>query len=84
MTMVRNEIVDAIRIDVEAMIIIHREDKQNLQWLLGDPEAFLPLYTREQLDPLMMRNLAMKNIMKQTFCFVIVPSYVTVLVRNER
>src|ERR1700720_1255004 len=32
-TMVRNEIVDTIGINVEAMIIVHRGDKQNLQWL---------------------------------------------------
>ena len=30
-TMVRNEIVNIIGIDIEAMIIVHRRDKQNLQ-----------------------------------------------------
>ena len=83
-TMVRNEIVDTIRIDVEAMIIIHHGDKQNLQWLLRDPEAILPLYTGKQLDLLMMRNSITKNITKQTFCFITILSYVMVLVRNEK
>ena len=83
-TMVRNEIVDTIRIDVEAMIIIHRGDKQNLQWLLGDPETVLPLYTGEQLDLLMMRNFIIRNITKQIFCFITILSYVTVSVKNEK
>ena len=83
-TMVRNKIVDTIRIDIEAMLIIHRGDKQNLQWLLGDPETVLPLYTGDQLDLLMMRNSIMMNIMKQIFCFITVLSYVTVSVKNEK
>ena len=55
--------------------IVHHRDKQNFQWFSGDPETTIPLYTEEPLDLLTMRNLTMKSIMKQTFCFVIVPSY---------
>ena len=84
MTMVENGIVDPIRIDTGMMTIVLHGDKQNLQWFSGDPETIIPLYTEEPLDLLMMRNSTMKSIMKQTFCFVIVPSYVTVSVRNER
>ena len=83
-TMVENEIINPIGIDTGVMIIVHRGDKQNLQWFPRDPETTLPLYTEEPLDLLMMRNSTMKSIMKQTFCFVIVPSYVTVSVKNER
>ena len=83
-TMVENEIIDPIGIDTGVMIIIHHGDKQNLQWFPGNPETTIPLYTEEPLDLLTMRNSTMKNITKQTFCFIIVPSYVTMLVRNER
>ena len=83
-TMVENKIIDLIGIDTEVMIIVHRGDKQNLQWFLRDPETTLPLYTEEQLDLLMMRNLIMKNTMKQTFCFITVLSYMTVWVKNEK
>ena len=82
--MVKNKIIDPIRINTGAMIIVHCGDKQNVQWFPGDPETTLPLYTEEQLDLLMMRNLIMKNIMKQIFCFVAVFSYVTVSVKNEK
>ena len=82
--MVENEIIDPIGIDTGAMIIVHRGDKQNLQWFLGDPETTLPLYTKEQLDLLMMRNSITKNIIKQIFCFITVYSYVTVSVKNEK
>ena len=82
--MVKNGIVDPIGINTGMMTIIHHGDKQNLQWFSRDPETIIPLYTEEPLDLLMMRNLTMKSIMKQTFCFVIVLSYVTMLVRNER
>ena len=82
--MVRHEITDTIGIDIGAMIIVHRGDKQNLQQLLGAPETALPLHTGEQLDFLMMRNFIMQNITKQIFCFVTVLSYVTVSVKNER
>ena len=75
--------VNTIGIDIEAMIIVHCGDKQNLQWLLGAPKTTLPLHTGEQLDLLMMRNSIMKNITKQIFCFVTIP-YVTVLVKNEK
>ena len=44
--MVRNKIVNTIGVDIEAMIIVHRGDKQNLQWLLRDPETVLPLLHR--------------------------------------
>src|ERR1700720_254616 len=74
-TMVKNEIIDPIGIDTGAMIIVHRGDKQNLQWFLRDPETTLPLYTEEQLDLPMMRNSIMRNIMKQTFCFITVLTY---------
>ena len=84
MTMVENEIIDPIRIDTGAMIIIHCTGKQNLQWFPRDPETTLPLYTEKQLNLLMMRNWIMKNIMKQIFCFVTVLSYMTVLVKNEK
>ena len=84
MTMVENGIVNLIGIDTGMMTIIHHGDKQNLQWFSGDPKTIIPLYTEELLDLLTMRNLTMKSITKQTFCFVIVPSYVTVSVRNER
>ena len=82
--MVENGIVDPIGIDTGMMTIVHHGDKQNLQWFSGDPETIIPLYTEEPLDLLTMRNSTMKSITKQTFCFVIVPSYVTVSVRNER
>ena len=82
--MVENEIVNPIRIDTGMMTIIHHGDKQNRQWLLGDPETILPLYPGEQFDLLMMRNLIMKNITKQTFCFVTVLSYMTVSVKNKK
>src|SRR3984957_323908 len=55
-TMVENKIIDLIGIDTEGMIIVHRGDKQNLQWFPGDPKTTLPLYPEEQLDLLMMRN----------------------------
>src|SRR6202040_312651 len=83
-TMAENGIVDPIGIDTGMMTIIYHGDKQNLQWFSRDPETIIPLYTEEPLDLLTMRNLTMKSITKQTFCFVIVPSYVTVSVRNER
>src|ERR1700722_14745981 len=83
-TMVENGIVDPIGIDTGMMTIIHHRDTQNLQWFFRDPETIIPLYTEEPLGLLTMRNLTMKSITKQTFCFVIVPSYVTVSVRNER
>ena len=83
-TMVENRIVDPIGIDTGMMTIVHHGDKQNLQWFSRDPKTIIPLYTEEPLDLLMMRNSTMKSIMKQTFCFVIVPSYVTVSVRNKR
>ena len=66
------------------MIIVHRGDKQNFQWLLRDPETVLPLYTGEQLNLLMMRNSIMRNTTKQIFCFVTILSYVTVSVKNEK
>src|ERR1700723_109466 len=84
MTMVENEIIDPIGIDTGVMIIVHHGDKQNLQWFSRDPETTIPLYTEEPLDLLTMRNSTMKNITKQTFCFVMGPSYMTMLVRNER
>ena len=84
MTMVRNEIIDPIRIDIGAMIIVHHGDKQDLQWLLGDPEIVLPLCTGEQLDLLMMRNSIMRNITKQIFCFIAVLAYMTMSVKNEK
>ena len=84
MTMVENGIVDPTGIDSGMMTIIHHRDKQNLQWFSGDPETIIPLYTEKPLDLLTMRNSTMKNITKQTFCFIIVPSYMTVSVRNER
>src|ERR1700720_1676055 len=69
----------------------HRSDDYCSSWrqtespvVLGDPETTIPLYTEEPLDLLTMRNSTMKNIMKQTFCFVIIPSYVTMSARNER
>ena len=83
-TMVENGIVDPIRIATGMMTIIHHGDKQNLQWFSEDPETIIPLYTEEPLDLLTMSNSTMKSITKQTFCFIIVPSYVTVSVRNER
>ena len=83
-TMVENRIVDTIGIDTEMMTIVHHGDKQNLQWFSRDPETIIPLYTEEPLDLPTMRNSTMKSITKQTFCFVIIPSYVTVSVRNER
>src|ERR1700720_3068769 len=61
MTMVENEIIDPIRIDTGAMIIIHCAGKQNLQWFPRDPETTLPLYTEKQLNLLMMRKSKMKN-----------------------
>ena len=82
--MVENEIIDPIVIDTGVMTIIHHRDQQNLQWFSGDPETTIPLYTEEPLDLLTMRNSTTKNIMKQTFCFVNIPSYVTMSVRNER
>ena len=83
-TMVRNKIIDPIGIDIGAMIIVHRGDKQDLQQLLGAPKTALPLHTGEQLDLLMMRNSILKNITKQTFCFFTVLSYVTMSVKNEK
>src|ERR1700720_132415 len=83
-TMVENGIVNPIGIDTGMMTIVHHRDKQNLQWFSGDPETIIPLYTEEPLNLLTMRNSTMQSITKQTFCFVIVPSYVAVSVRNER
>src|ERR1700722_3928001 len=83
-TMVENGIVNLIGIDTGMMTIVHHGDKQNLQWFSGDPKTIIPLNTEEPLDLLTMRNSTMKSITKQTFCFIIVPSYVTVSVRNER